>query len=86
MKLNVIYIQTFGVVPQGSNIQSIMSVTGHQVIRNLGEPSEFTLMLLDTYADYMRQAEPRAESRAVRALLAMGGTRTMRVHGRFLEV
>ena len=86
MTLNVIYIQTFGVVPQGSNIQSIMSVTGHQVIRNLNEPSEFTLMHLEIYADYMRQAEPRAESRAVRALLAMGGTQTMRVHGSFIEV
>ena len=26
-----------------------------QVIRNLSEPSEFTLMHLDTYADYLRQ-------------------------------
>ena len=32
-------------------IQSIISVTGHQVIRNLSEPSEFTIMLLDTCAD-----------------------------------
>ena len=28
---------------------------------------------LDTYADYLRQAEPRTETRAVRALLTMGG-------------
>ena len=52
-------------VPQGSKIQSIISVAGHQVIRNLSEPSEFTLMHLDTYADYLRQVEPRTESRAV---------------------
>ena len=50
--------------PQGSKIQSIISVAGHQVIRNLSEPSEFTLMHLDTYADYLRQMEPRTESRA----------------------
>ena len=56
-------------VPQGSKIQLIISVAGHQVIRNLSEPSEFTLMHLDTYADYhLRQVEPRTESRAVRAL------------------
>ena len=39
MKLNVISGQTFGMVPQGSRIQSIVSVAGHQVIRNLSEPS-----------------------------------------------
>ena len=42
--------QTFGMVPQGSRIQSIISVEGHQVIRNLCEPSEFTMMFL---ADYL---------------------------------
>ena len=35
MKLNVISGQRFGMVPQGSKIQSIISVAGHQVIRNL---------------------------------------------------
>ena len=72
MKLNVIYGQTFGMVPQGSRKQSIISVAGHQVIRNLGEPSEFTMMQLDTYEDYLRQVEPRTDSRAVRTLLTTG--------------
>ena len=35
MKLNVISGQRFGMVPQGSKRQSIISVAGHQVIRNL---------------------------------------------------
>ena len=48
MKLNVISRQTFGMVQQGSIIQSIISVAGHQVIRNLSELSEFTMMHLDT--------------------------------------
>ena len=86
MKLNVISGQRFGMVPQGSKIQSIISVAGHQVIRNLSEPSEFTLMHLDTYADYLRQVEPRTESRAVRALLTTGGSRTKKLHGRYVEV
>ena len=73
-------------VPQGSKIQSIISVAGHQVIRNLSEPSEFTLMHLDTYADYLRQVEPRTESRAVRALLTTVGPRMKKLHGRYLEV
>ena len=86
MKLNVISGQRFGMVPQGSKIQSINPVAGHQVIRNLSEPSEFTLMHLDTYADYLRQVEPRTESRAVRALLTTGGPRMKKLHGRYLEV
>ena len=86
MKLNVISGQRFGMVPHGSKIHSIISVAGHQVIRNLSEPSEFTLMHLDTYADYLRQVEPRTESRAVRALLTTGGPRMKKLHGRYLEV
>ena len=86
MKLNVISGQRFGMVPQGSKIQSIISVAGHQVIRNLSEPSEFTLMHLDLYADYLRQVEPRTESRAVRALLKTDGPRMEKLHGRYLEV
>ena len=86
MKLNVISGQTFDMVPQGSKIQSIISVAGHQVIRNLSEHSEFTMVHLDTYADDMRQVEPRTESRAVRALLTTSGHRIKKLHGRCLEV
>ena len=32
------------------------------------------MMHMDKYADCLRQAEPRTESRAVRALLRAGGT------------
>ena len=86
MKLYVISGQRFGMVPQGSKIQSIISVAGHQVIRNLSEPSEFTLMQLNTYAVYLRQVEPRTELRAVRALLTTGGPRIKKLHGRYVEV
>ena len=47
MNLKVICGQTFGRVPQGSEIHSIISVAGHQVISNLSEPSELTMMHLD---------------------------------------
>ena len=86
MKLNVISGQKFGMVPQGSKIQSIISLAGHQVIRNLSEPSEILLMHSDTYADYLRQMEPRTESRAVRGLLTTGGPRIKKLHGRYVEV
>ena len=61
MKLNVISGQTCGMVPHGSKKQSIISVARHQVIRNPCDTSEFTIMHLDFYADYLRQAEPRSE-------------------------
>ena len=43
-------------------------------------------MHLDTYADYLRQMEQRTESRAVRALLAVGGPRTKKLLGRYVEL
>ena len=73
-------------VPQGSKIQPIISVAGNQVIRNLSEPLEFTMMHLDIFADHLRQAEPRTESRAVRALLTRGGTRIRKFHGRHVSL
>ena len=72
MKLNVIFGQMLGMPPQWSKTQSILSLAGHQVIRNLSEPSEFTSMHLDTYADYLRQIVSRIESRTGRALLTAG--------------
>ena len=39
LSMNMISGQMFGMVPQGSKIQSIISVAGHQVIRKLIEPS-----------------------------------------------
>ena len=86
IKLKAISGKTFGMVPQAIKKQSIIPVAGNQVIRNLSEPSEFTLMHLDTYADYLRQVEPRTESRAVRALLTTGDRRIKKLRGRYVEV
>ena len=44
------------------------------------------MMHLDTYADYLRQVEPRSESRSVQALLTTGGPRIKKLHGRYVEV
>ena len=43
-------------------------------------------MDLNKYADYLRQVEPRTESRSVRALLTMGGARTKKLQERYVEV
>ena len=39
LSMNMISGQMFGMVPQGSKMQSIISVAGHQVIRKQIEPS-----------------------------------------------
>ena len=67
-------------------MQNTVSVAGHQVTSNLSEPSEFTLMHLDTYADYLRQVKPRTESSAVQAFITTGGPRMKKLHGRYVEV
>ena len=86
LKLNVISGRTFGMTKEDAKIMSIISVAGHQVVKNLSEPSEITLVHLDIYADYLREKIPKLDSRAVQALLTTGGLRLMRVDGHYIEV
>ena len=76
VKLNVVSVQTFGMVPKETKYSQYFQL----------RDSEFTMIHLYTYADYLRQVEPRTESRAVRALLPTGGPRTMKLHRRYVEV
>ena len=85
LKLNVISGTIFDMTKEGTNIMSIISVAGHQVVKNLSEPSEITLVHLDIYADYLRVKDPKLDSRAVRALLMTGGPRLMRVDGHYIK-
>ena len=86
LKLNVISGKTFGMTREGTKIMSIISVAGHQVVKNLSETAEITLVHLDIYADYLREKDPNLDSRAVRALLTTGGSRLMKVDGHHVEV
>ena len=58
LKLNVISGRIFGMTKEGTKIMSIISVAGNQVVKNLSEPSEITLVHLDIYADYLREKDP----------------------------
>ena len=86
LKLNVISGKTFGMTKEGTKIMSIISVAGHQVVKNLSEPSEITLVHLDIYADYLKEKDPKLDSRAVRALLTTGGLRLMKVDAHYIDV
>ena len=64
---------------------SIITIAGHQMVKNLSEPSEITLVHLDIYADYLREKDPNLDSRAVLALLTRS-PRLMKVDGHHIEV
>ena len=50
VKLNVISGKTFGIKREVMKIMAIISVAGHQVVKNLSEPSEITAVHMDIYA------------------------------------
>ena len=58
---------------------------GHEVTRNLSEPSDQTIMRTDVYADYLSAVSPQTTSRAVRALLTRGSSKSIRVDNRYTE-
>ena len=53
----------FGITKIGARIRSIITVGGHEVTRNLCEPSDQTKMHFDVYADYLSGASPQTTSR-----------------------
>ena len=66
-------------------IMSIITVGGHEVLRNLSEPSDQTLMQIDVYADYLRTISPETPSTALRALLTRSGGKSIRIDSRYTE-
>ena len=69
----------FGITKNGARIMSIITVDGHEVTRNL------TIMHIDVYADYLSAVSPQTTSRAVRALLTRGSSKSVRVDNRYTE-
>ena len=66
-------------------IMSIITVGGHEVTRSLSEPSDQTIMHIDVYADYLSCISPQTTSRALRALLTIGDSKSVRVDNRYTE-
>ena len=75
----------FGITKIGARIMSIITVGGHEVTRNLNEPSDQTIMQIDVYADYLSAISPQTTSRALRAILTRGGSKSVRVENRYTE-
>ena len=75
----------FGITKIRARIMSIITVGGHEVTRNLSEPSDQILMHIDMYADYLSTISPQTPSRALRALLPRGGGKSIRIDSRYTE-
>ena len=86
LKLIFISGKTFGMTREGTKIMSIILFAGRQVMKNLSEPLEITLVHQDIYADYLREKDSNLDSRSVRALLTTGGPKLIKVDGHHIEV
>ena len=75
----------FGITKIGARIMSIITEGGHEVTRTLNEPSDQTIMHIDVYADYLSAVSPQTTSRALRALLTRGGSKSVRIENRYTE-
>ena len=83
--LKMVTGKLFGITKIGARIMSKITVGGHEVTRNLSEPSDHTIMHIDVYADYLSAISPQTTSRALRALLTRGGSKSVRVENRYTE-
>ena len=69
----------------GARIMSIITLGGHEVTRNLSDPSDQTIMHIDVYADYLSAISPQTTYRALRVLLTRGGSKSSLVENRYTE-
>ena len=83
--LKLVTGKPFGITKIGARIMSVITVGGREVTRNLSEPSDQTIMHIDVYADYLSAISPQTTSRASRALLTRGGSKSVRVENRYTE-
>ena len=77
--LKMVTGKPFGITKIGARIMSIITVG------NMSEPSDETTMHIDVYADYLSAISPQTISRALRALLTRGGSKSVRVENRYTE-
>ena len=57
--LKMVTGEPFGITKIRARVLSIITVGGHEVTRNLSEPSDQTIMHIDVYADYLSAISPQ---------------------------
>ena len=83
--LKMVTRKSFGITKIGERIMSIITVGGHELTRNLSAPNDQTIMHIDVYADYLSAISPQTPSRALKALLTRGGSKSVRIDNRYTE-
>ena len=83
--LRMVTGKPFGITKIGPRIMSKITVGGHEVTRNLSEPSDQTIINIDVSADCLSAISPQTTSRDLRALLTRGGSKSVRVEIRYTE-
>ena len=83
--LKIVTGKPFRITKIGVRIMSIITVGGHEVTRNLSEPSDQTIMHIEAHADYLSAISPQTTSRALTALLTRGGSKSVRVENRYTK-
>ena len=83
--LKLVTGKPFVITKIGATIMSIITVGGHEVTKNLRKPSDQTIMHIDVYADYLSTINLQTTSRALRALLTRGGSKSVCVENRYTE-
>ena len=71
--LKMVMGKPFGITKIGARLMLIIIEGGHEVTRNLGEPSDQTKMHIGVYADYLSAISPQTTFRVLMALLTRGG-------------
>ena len=84
--LKMVTGKPFGITKIRAQIMSTITVGGHEVTRNLSEPSDQTKMHIDVYADYLSAISPQTPSRALKALLTRGSSKSVCIDNRYTEV
>ena len=75
----------FGITKIGARIMTIITVSGHELKRKFSEPSDQTIMQIDVLADCLSAISPQTPSRALRALLTRGGSKSVRLDNKYTE-
>ena len=83
--LKMVTGKSFGITKAEARLMSIITVGGHEITRNLSEPSDQTLMHIDVYADDLTTITPQTASRALRTLLTRGGGKSICIDNRYTE-
>ena len=84
--LKIVTGKPFSITKIGARIMSKITMGGHEVMRNLSEPSDQTLTHIDVYADYLRTITPQTPFRELtKSISTRDSGKSIRIENRYTE-